>query len=213
MRIAAHQPNFLPWVGYFRKLAAVDVFVLLNDVQIPQGRSWASRTRIETPNGEQWLTIPIRRPHGSRTKYTEAVVEPGRWLDKMRRTLVCSYARQPHYADVLDVLERDLICAPGRRLASINAELIANCNAALGIHTPMLNQSDMLPHSRVSGCSMIVELCTAAKADVYVSGIGARAYNNADEFARRGVKLQYIEHEPSLSIIDHAMRNGWNLHA
>ena len=58
--VAIHQPNFLPWAGYFHKMSVVDVFVLLDDVQLSNGKTYSSRTRILAPAGPAWLTVPVR---------------------------------------------------------------------------------------------------------------------------------------------------------
>ena len=61
MILSMHQPNLLPWIGYFHKMAQSDVFVLLDVVQVPRGRSYATRTKIKTPDGAKWLTMPTKR--------------------------------------------------------------------------------------------------------------------------------------------------------
>ena len=63
--VAIHQPNYVPWPGYFHKLAACDVFVHLDAVQYPRGQSFAARNRIKTPNGVTYLTVPVSVPKGS----------------------------------------------------------------------------------------------------------------------------------------------------
>ena len=68
--LAVHQPNYLPWLGWFHKLAAADVFVYLDAVQFPRGRSFAARNRIKTPNGVAWLTVPVSVPKGRDGKAT-----------------------------------------------------------------------------------------------------------------------------------------------
>ncbi len=60
--MAMHQPNYVPWLGYFHKLARCDMFVHLDTVQFPRGQSFGARNRIKTPNGVAWLTVPVARP-------------------------------------------------------------------------------------------------------------------------------------------------------
>jgi hypothetical protein len=214
MRLAIHQPNFLPWTGFFSKMRSVDTFVLLDRVQIPVGRSHAHRARILTPNGEQWLSMPIHRTRSTATTYHDAIIEDSRrWVDKMMRTLVCAYARQPHYDDVLDAIESTLICAPGERLAEVNSQLIDTIAAHLHIRTKLLWQSELLPSTHARGAELVAELIGLTDATTYVSGTGARAYNDEALYAARGCTLEYHEHPPARSILDHAMRHGWVLDA
>ena len=63
-----HQPNYLPWIGFFDKLRRCDVFVLLDEVQYPRGGSVANRNRIRTGNGTLMLTVPVSKPPGSQGK-------------------------------------------------------------------------------------------------------------------------------------------------
>ena len=57
--LAAHQPNFLPWLGYLHKAAQADVFVLADDVQYTK-HGFINRNRVRTSQGWQWLTVPVR---------------------------------------------------------------------------------------------------------------------------------------------------------
>ena len=58
MIISIHQPNFLPWLGYFYKIAASDMFIVLDDVQYTKN-SYINRSQIKTPQGCLWLTVPV----------------------------------------------------------------------------------------------------------------------------------------------------------
>ena len=86
--MAMHQPNYVPWLGYFHKLASADWFVHLDAVQFPRGQSFAARNRIKTPNGAAWLTVPVSRPHGrdGRVAYDEIGFADAGWRDKHLKT-------------------------------------------------------------------------------------------------------------------------------
>ena len=60
MKIAIHQPNYLPWLGYFYKIACVDIFILLDNVQYERN-GYINRCQIKTPRGLFWLTLPIKK--------------------------------------------------------------------------------------------------------------------------------------------------------
>ena len=59
MKVCIHQPNYLPWLGFFNKVAQSDTYVVFDDVQYPRGKDWANRNQIKTNNGKLWLTIPV----------------------------------------------------------------------------------------------------------------------------------------------------------
>ncbi|NOX90296.1 MAG: WbqC family protein, partial [Calditrichaeota bacterium] len=82
--MAMHQPNYIPWLGYFYKIAKADIFVYLDIVQFPRGKSFAARNRIKTPNGATYLTIPVSLPKGKEGKvlYTEVRFADEQWKKK-----------------------------------------------------------------------------------------------------------------------------------
>ena len=100
--MAMHQPNYVPWLGYFHKLADADWFVHLDAVQFPRGQSFAARNRIKTPNGVAWLTVPVSRPHGrdGRVSYGEVGFADAGWRDKHLKTVEMSYRRAPFFDEV-----------------------------------------------------------------------------------------------------------------
>ena len=61
MTVSIHQPNYLPWIGYFNKIVRSDTFVIFDDVQFPVGKKgfFGNRNKIKTNNGELWLTVPV----------------------------------------------------------------------------------------------------------------------------------------------------------
>ena len=106
--VACHQPNFLPWLGFFAKMARADVFVLLDDVQFTQGankHNWTTRVRILTANGPLWISVPVRRTGEGRQKIrrsaiglarpalaTEDAADAGRVIPARRRiALTCCH--------------------------------------------------------------------------------------------------------------------------
>ena len=79
-RIAIVQSNYIPWKGYFDLIAAVDEFILLDDVQYTK-RDWRNRNQIKTAQGVQWLTIPVINKGGQTQLIDETEIsEP--WADQ-----------------------------------------------------------------------------------------------------------------------------------
>lgn len=189
MIVAVHQPNYLPWLGFFRKMAACDVFVLLDNVQYPR-RGFCNRTRVKSPQGEVvWLTVPVIKG-----KYTEQIseiklFEPEKNLKKQRLLLHHFYRRTPYYQLLADRIEA-VFEGTWLELAPINIELIKVLAELLGINTPIITASSL---GEVVGAKSerIIALCRVLGADTYLSGEGARAYNDPQAFAEAGIKLVY----------------------
>jgi hypothetical protein len=194
---AVHQPNYLPWLGWFHKLAAADVFVYLDAVQYPRGRSFAARNRIKTPNGVAWLTVPVSVPKGREGKatYREVELAEPRWREKHLRTVETSYARAPHFDDVLELYRTGL--EAGETLLEINLALLEGFADYLGIATRRVVLSELLPEFGRK-TELIVDACRALGADEYLSGSGGGAdYNDEEQLAEEGIALRYDAFEPA----------------
>ena len=188
-RIAILQSNYIPWKGYFDLIAAVDEFVLYDDVQFTKN-DWRNRNRIKTPRGLEWLSIPVGQDIGRRIRDVE-LPDP-RWQEKHWRTLEANYRRAAHFAEVAAVFEP---LYRGRRhthLSALNRELIEAVCGYLGIRTRLSNSWDYeLAGDRVE---RLVELCLQAGADEYVTGPSARTYLDQSAFARRGINVAWFDY-------------------
>lgn len=194
--IAIHQPNYIPWPGYFHKLAACDVFVLLDAVQYPRGQSFAARNRIKTPSGPTYLTIPVSVPKGHEGKatYLEVDYADPRWKEKHLRTVEGSYRRAPHFEEVYALYARQL--EPERSFVDLNIGLIDAVAEYLRIETRRIRLSELLP-SFGTKTDLILDVCGALDASTYLSGTGGgREYNDEELLAAHGIQLRYDEYEP-----------------
>jgi hypothetical protein len=211
--LAMHQPNYVPWLGYFHKLAACETFVYLDAVQFPRGRSFAARNRVKTPTGVVWLTMPVSRPHGREglVSYAEVTFGDEEWANKHLRTVEMSYGRTPHFDEVFPLYEAGV---HGSSPLEVNLTLLESFADYIGITSRRVRLSELLPSFGQKN-ELIIDLCTALGADTYVSGTGAgRDYGDEELLARHGIELRFDEFsqpeypqlwgdfEPGLSILD-----------
>jgi hypothetical protein len=117
-RIAIVQSNYLPWKGYFDLMASVDEFVLYDDVQYTR-RDWRNRNQIKTPQGLQWLTVPVR----VKGKYHQSIRETeiddeSDWASDHLKALSLNYRKAPFHNDVMGLLE-PLLCSAPAMLSSL----------------------------------------------------------------------------------------------
>jgi len=211
MILAAHQPNYLPWLGYFCKLANCDVFVVLDDVQFTR-LSYQNRTRIKGPTGPLWLTQPIL--HTGRAKQITSDVEfdnRADWRAKHMKTLTANYGRGAHAVAMLELC-RNWLGIEGMQLSQTNIRLIKEIAGLLGLRAEIVASSTLGVES--TKADRIIDICRRMGAKTYLSGQGARAYQSEMQFKECGIELLYSDFTareypqlwdefcPGLSIVD-----------
>jgi hypothetical protein len=143
MIIAANQPYFAPYPGFFAKALLADVLVILDDVQFPQGTTWTSRNRFKNDQGELWLTIPVwKKGLGKQPINRVRICYEGRWLRKHLESLETAYRNAPYLEDHLGFLE-ELFAARFDRLLDLNLAMIRYLLDCLQIHTRLVLLSEL----------------------------------------------------------------------
>jgi hypothetical protein len=192
--VAAHQPNFAPWLGFFDKMLHADVLVLLDTVQLTK-RSYQNRTRIKGSGGPQWLTVPVvtKGRYYQMTRDVE-IDETADWRRVHLRTLHSVLAKAPHGDVLFDCLE-PVYAQPGvRRLVDVTTGLIGEIMKRLEIPTRLVAASDL--ECEGSGSRLMLNVTRAVGGDVYLSGTTGRSYLEPGMFAEAGVDLRYHEFAP-----------------
>jgi len=190
--IAIIQSNYSPWKGYFDIIRMVDEFMLFDEAQYTR-RDWRNRNKIKTPQGAQWLTIPVQVKGKFHQRIDETLVSDAAWIDDHLKSIKHNYARAGAFKEVYPVLEelyRSL--TPLTRLSDVNYALLRGLSDLLGIKTPLTWSTD---YDSVEGkTDRLISLCQQAGADEYISGPSARAYMDHDLFERSGIKLTYVDY-------------------
>lgn len=217
--IAVVQSNYIPWKGYFDMIAAVDEFILYDDMQYTR-RDWRNRNLIKTPQGTQWLTVPVR----VKGKYHQAIrdteLDGGDWAGDHWKALAQNYRRAPHFAEVAAWLEPIYASAQSfDHLSAVNRRLIEAVCAYVGIGTRITNSWDYdLPEGKTE---RLASLCAQAGGDEYISGPAARDYVDEKIFSDLGIKLTWFDYDdypeypqlwggfiPGVSILDLLFSRG-----
>ena len=192
--IACHQPNFLPWLGYFAKILYSDVFIFLDDVQLSQGHgkhNWTTRVRIHTQSGPQWLSVPVRRSGRGKQQINEVEINTGdtRWLRKTILTLEQSYRKTKYFEKYFGAMKE--ILAEGHKfIAELNIQLAMWLIDILYISTKIYRSSDFSVTSTSN--QRLIDLTKSVGGKVYLSGDGADAYQLTSEFKKNDVILQKL---------------------
>jgi hypothetical protein len=186
--VVIHQPDFLPWLGYFHRLTGANLFIALDHVQFVTGtsRSWTHRDMIKTPQGAKWLSLRVQKaPFG--TPIRDVLLAPGAdWRPDNLNLIRENYRKAPHFDEVFPRLE-ELYALPTENMAEMNLASLDLLEGMLGVKTPRLVSSQMSPQG--SSTAMLVDLLQKAGVTRYISGQGARAYLDEDLFAKAGIEL------------------------
>jgi len=192
--VAIHQPNYLPWLGYFRKIARSDVFVFFDNVQMPIGKSLVNRNKVLTATGAQWLTVPTRRSSEGKS-IAETPIVDGSWVRKHLKTLELSYSGSPWLEPTLEIMRRAFDSRP-KTIASLNVALIEDFVHFLGLpDTRFVRATDMALEN--SGAQTIVEILEKTGATTYLTGSGAGSMRHLDieDLSARRIKADILSAE------------------
>jgi WbqC-like protein family len=197
MIVAAHQPHFLPWLGYLHKVAAADLFVVMDDLQF-EAQNFQNRNRVKVNNGTTWLTVPLQR--GSQgelicqKRIANASSPKEDWRRKALLTLTTHYGKTPHFKHYAPELERTL-AAEHASLLELDLHFLRLFMGWLGIRTPIVLASTLSLEGQKT--ARIVHMCQRVGATVYLSGSGgSKDYLELPLFERAGidVRFQHFEH-------------------
>ena len=191
-RVAIVQSNYIPWKGYFDLIAAVDEFILYDEVQYTR-RDWRNRNRIKTPQGPRWLTVPVK----VKGRYLQAIrdteIDGTGWPQDHWTALRLNYGRAAHYPAVAAAFEPLYRAARFTHLSALNRAFIEAACAFLGIRT-RITESSRYPGAGEPS-ERLAALCAAAEGGEYVTGPSARAYLDEAAFARRGIAVRWFDYD------------------
>lgn len=217
MKVAVHQPNLLPWIGYFHKIKNVDVFVILDDAQYSKG-TVTKRVEIRTKEGGQYITVPIRKS-GLLTKINEIeIANEIEWQSKILNIIKCNYQKAENFFTYYETLEMILYEQDWKLLSELNIRLIKYVTDILKISTPILIVSELngLDASLVA-TDRLIDITRNIGGDTYYSGLGSFKYLKENNFLNSGLKLEFqnfihpVYHQTfpgfvrGLSILDYLM--------
>ena len=197
MIITIHQPEHLPWLGLFNKIAKADVFVILDSVQYEKNY-FQNRNRILGTNGVQWLSIPIsNKGHMDGSIATTLIASDpknAKWKEKYLQTIRMSYGKYPYFSEVFPVLEKAM-SVDTEYFCELNLSIIRAFCEKLDIHPQYVRSSELA----VSGLKsdLILDICKAMKTDVYIAGPSGRDYLDMDSFKEAGIEVVFNDyHHP-----------------
>jgi hypothetical protein len=191
MRVAIHQPQYLPWLGYLAKWAAADLLIFLDTVQY-QKNGWQNRNRVKTSDGARWLTVPVKARLGARIDEIP-IDERQPWARRHLATIEQSYATSPHLPAHRDALRR-LYDDRWTELVTVATASVRWLGHAVGIRTPTCRASE-LAVTATDPTDRLVRLCRAVGATTYLAGRDGAAYLDLGRFRDAGIDVLHQRYE------------------
>jgi hypothetical protein len=216
MIVAVHQPQYLPWLGYFDKIDRADVFVLLDNVQFKKNE-WQNRNRLKTAQGPQWLTVPVLY------RFPQLICEVGinykeRWQHKQRQSILSNYRKAPFWS-LLEPFFEEIFTKEWQTISALNIHVVRELTALLGIATPLYVASE-LPTFPEDPDERLIAITRHFGADSYLAGSGGHGYMDMLKYENAGIKAVFQEYrhpeyqqmfgefEPFLSVVDLIYNHG-----
>lgn len=191
-RVAIVQSNYIPWKGYFDLIASVDEFILYDDMQYTR-RDWRNRNQIKTPQGLQWLTVPVKVKGKYLQKIRETEVDGDHWRQAHWKALVQNYRRAVHFEATAAWLEPLYTGDAPANLSALNRGFIEAVCERLGIATRITNSWDYRLDEGKS--ERLASLCRQVGGTEYVSGPAARDYLDPSVFEAQGMAVRWFDYD------------------
>lgn len=173
------QPTYLPWLGYYSRVARADHLIYLDDVQW-RPRYFQHRNKIKTKDGERWLTLPVEK-HQSRAMLCDVQLADADWQSEHLRLIHDAYRSSP-YLDELPTLPQQ------RNLCDLNIELDTYLLCLFGLDIPRTLSSKMSTHD-ANPSARLAALTKCVGGTHYIAGVGSRDYLDEFEFTRRDITV------------------------
>ena len=219
--ISIHQPNYIPWLGFFNKLLLSNTYVVFDDVQFPRGKDYANRNQIKTNNGKTWLTVPVIGKSNLKP-WNQIEINKNGWVDKHLANIESFYRKTPYFDKYYPMI-KVIYNQNHNLLIDLNLDLII-CFLGFLDKTDIniILSSDI--KTKLTGLDKILYILKNQKATHYISGSGdgSKRYINEQIFKDNNIELiwqnyqhpvykqQFGEFIPYMSILDLLFNEGPN---
>lgn len=194
MIVSIHQPNYLPYLGFFNKIKNSDLFILFDTAQYVKN-DFHNRNRIKTPQGEIYLTIPI----ASKDCYLKRICDvplpdDKSWALKHWKSIELNY-KKTKYFEKYSSFFRDLYSNPPTMLIKLNESIIRYLLDAFGIKTKIIKASNLDINYNLKSNDLLIDILKKVRATEYISGKGrgGEHYVDVQKFESAGIKFRFQE--------------------
>lgn len=188
MIVAIHQPNYLPYLGFFQKMANADLLIYFDSALFSRQLGFHNRNRIKTPIGAQWITVPIRRSTVATMR--DVRIAGTDWARQHRKMIEANYRRAPFYESYSTEF-RAALKKPWDSLVDLNEAMIELVTRSLSIDTKTARTSALPPPNTDNPTEKLIHFVRSVGADTYLSGVGGHEYLEESKFT--DIRLTYDE--------------------
>jgi hypothetical protein len=220
MKIAVMQPYFLPYIGYFQLIHAVDLFVIYDDA-FYINRGWINRNRILQDDRAHFITLSLQKASQNK-RINEILIQ--KETDRRNRTRILNiigeaYAKSPQFGYIFPLV-REIIMNEENNLSVYVENSMKILTDLLGMKKKFVRSSSIKKDRTLNGELRIIDICKLLKADQYYNLIGGASLYSRENFLMNGIELNFIHSKeitysqlrndfiPSLSIVDILMFNS-----
>ena len=188
--MAEHQPSYFPWLGLLDKINKSDIFILLDTVQF-NDNSFQSRNLFLNHTGEsQYLSIPISKKNYQNKTIKDMKIVDKRWQKKHRGYIIANYSKHPFYKEVYSVIDQ-IYTKKYEYLIDVLIDSMLISKKILGIDAEIVLASDLDYDRLLVKDELVLSLLEATNASKYISGEGAKDYQDDNKFIERKIDLEY----------------------
>lgn len=219
MIVSLHQPAYLPWLGYLEKVSRADIFVFLDNVQFGGKKdNFVNRNKIKTPQGAQWLTVPVKlHGHSGALLGQVSIDDTQPWRTKHLKSIEMNYRKSRYFKECFPKLEQ-LMENSEAGMVSLLWHQLNFWLEEFEIETKILRASQLSVVGTKS--ALVLDICEQLGATHYLSGPMGLDYLDADAFAASAIEIIYqrFDHptypqlwgdfEPFMCIVDYWMNCG-----
>lgn len=193
MKLGIMQPYFMPYIGYFQLMKAVDKYVVYDDVNYIKG-GWVNRNHILINGEKEMFTVTLQKASQNKL-FNEIVI--GDDFKKLMKTLQMNYSRAINFDQTMVLMER-IISFPNKQLAVFIANSFREILSYLSVETEILMSSEIPKDNSLRGKDKIIQICEILGADTYYNAVGGKNLYDQEEFREHGITLNFVDSLPQV---------------
>lgn len=191
MKLAIMQPYFLPYIGYWQLINAVDTFVLFDDVNFIN-RGWINRNRLLANCNEHLFTIPLEKASQNKKINEISIVDDDKWKTKLLKTIELGYKKSQYFGSIFPIVE-EIILNREKNLSNYITHSIKRICSFLNINKTILLSSEIKKNDGLKGQEKILEICKLLYADCYLNLPGGSDLYSKEIFNENNISLKFIK--------------------